>query len=505
MPLARKPNSALLIVGHGSTENPDSSTPYFDHAAEIRRRGLFAEVHVCFWKEEPSMREALFMIDSTEVYIVPDFISEGYFTQEVIPRELGLEGPTTVRNGKALHYCLPVGVHATMTDLILRRAREIAPGVNPAETTLIITGHGTGLNQNSTKAIKDQAELITASGAGYALVTDAYMEEQPFIANWDKMSETKNVVVVPFFISDGLHSYQDIPVMLGIEPEVGPAASQRDVFRHNPHQLRGKTLYYSSAIGTEPLLADVILDQIADFDSKYSPSPPAPPSEGQPLAAKLRALIRSGAKQIGQIEIHPDLCEHAYGLFHIEDEDLATQPAYGGLEQYYGPAMAREISTYAKDGEYRFTKGKINLNRGWVMLLESEEELLLALDHFYPACTALYVNHAAGTLPVELLRDKLNRQTGMYRYARSISDEGAQKLVQEVCGPAHNCAKKILWSIDANTPLEDSEASRFNGIVNDLPEGKAIPLVCREACNHFVAECRKAAKAEFDSQANIPA
>jgi len=269
MPLAPKPNSALLIVGHGSTENPDSSTPYFEHADEIRRRGIFAEVHCCFWKEEPSMREAFYLLESDEVYVVPDFISEGYFTQDVIPRELGLTGPTTVTRGKTFHYCLPVGVHPSMTGLILRRAREVAPDIDPAETTLIITGHGTGLNQNSTKAIKDQAELIAASGAGYALVQDAYMEEAPFIAEWNKMSETPNVVVVPFFISDGLHSYQDIPVMLGIEAEVGAAASQREIFRHNPHHLRGKTLFYSSAIGTERLLADVILDQIADFDAKH--------------------------------------------------------------------------------------------------------------------------------------------------------------------------------------------------------------------------------------------
>ncbi|RYD49631.1 MAG: cobalamin biosynthesis protein CbiX, partial [Verrucomicrobiaceae bacterium] len=138
-----------------------------------------------------------------------------------------------------------------------------------AQTTLIITGHGTGLNQNSTKAIRDQAELIAKSGAGYAAVLDAFMEEQPFIAEWAKMSQTPNVIVVPFFISDGLHSYQDIPVLLGIEAEVGAAASQREVFRHNPHHLRGKTLYYSSAIGTERLLADVILDQIEDFDRDH--------------------------------------------------------------------------------------------------------------------------------------------------------------------------------------------------------------------------------------------
>ncbi len=270
MSIVAKPKSALLIVGHGSTENPDSSTPYFDHADEIRRRGLFAEVHCCFWKEEPSLREAFYLIDSDEVYVVPDFISEGYFTQDVIPRELRLTGPTTVVRGKTFHYCLPVGVHRSMTGLILKRAEEVAPGVDPATTTLIITGHGTGLNQNSTKAIRDQVERIAASGAGYAAVLDAYMEEQPFIADWDEISATPNVVVVPFFISDGLHSFQDIPVLLGIDSELGAASSQREVFRGNPHRLRGKTLYYSSAIGTERLLADVILDQISDFDKSHN-------------------------------------------------------------------------------------------------------------------------------------------------------------------------------------------------------------------------------------------
>ena len=88
----------------------------------------------------------------------------------------------------------------------------------------------------------------------------------------------------------------------------------------------------------------------------------------------------------------------------------------------------------------------------------------------------------------------------MYRFAGSISDAGAQELVKKICGPAHNCAKKILWKLDPETPLEDSEASRFNGIVNDTPQSQAIPLVCREACNHCVAECRMAAKKEFEAK-----
>ena len=268
--LSPKPEAALLIVGHGSTENPDSSTPYFDHATEIRKRGLFAEVHCCFWKEEPSMREALYMIDAEEVYIVPDFISEGYFTRDVIPRELELAGPTTQVHGKTLHYCDPVGIHPSMTSLILQRTEEVAPGVPPEESTLFIVGHGTGLNKNSTKAIRDQVELIqTLPENRFASVQDTYMEEAPLISEWDQLADTPNVIVVPFFIADGLHSYQDIPVMLGFEKEEGKAASQKEVFRRNPYMLRDKTLYYSAAIGAEPLMADVILDQIATFDAQH--------------------------------------------------------------------------------------------------------------------------------------------------------------------------------------------------------------------------------------------
>jgi sirohydrochlorin cobaltochelatase len=254
--------SALVIVGHGSTVNPDSSTPTLDHAREIRRRGVFAEVACCFWKEQPSMRDILRNVESEEVFVVPNFISEGYFTQSVIPRELGLEGPVTHRGNRTIHYCEPVGSHVRMTDALLRRAKDVAPGVAPSETCLLIVGHGTGLNDNSAKAAKEQVAKIAELGL-YAQVEATYMEEPPLIADWDKISTQPNVVAVPFFIADGLHSYQDIPVLLGIREEIGPAASQAEVFLQNPHHLRGKTLYYASAIGTEPGMIEVIIDQAA--------------------------------------------------------------------------------------------------------------------------------------------------------------------------------------------------------------------------------------------------
>jgi len=213
------------------------------------------------------------------------------------------------------------------------------------------------------------------------------------------------------------------------------------------------------------------------------------------LAKRLSAAVADGIRRIGQISIRPQ--NGGYLLHHIDDEDgdLAS------LEKFEGSAAARDLSTWAEDGHYRFTKGELSLKRGWLLQLSSAEELRQALDHFYPAAAGLWFAHQDGRLEIEHLRDKLNRQTGMYRFARNLSDAGAQRLVREVCGPGNCCVKKILWQIDANTPLEASEASRFDGVTGDVNRSQAIPLLCREACNHFVAEARKASKAEQDAKA----
>jgi sirohydrochlorin cobaltochelatase len=141
-----------------------------------------------------------------------------------------------------------------MTSLLIKRAAETAPGVNTRETSLFIVGHGTPLNPKSADAVKLHSSLIASRGI-YAEVfpcTMEPMEDVPLVSDWATMTTQPNVVVIPFFISDGLHSYQDIPVLLGLRDEVGPSASESQVFKHNPHQLRGKNLYYGSAIGTDP-------------------------------------------------------------------------------------------------------------------------------------------------------------------------------------------------------------------------------------------------------------
>ena len=90
------------------------------------------------------------------------------------------------------------------------------------------------------------------------------MEESPLVSDWTVLTSSPNVVVVPFFISDGLHSYEDIPVLLGIADKRSTSSLERkgeEVFRRGPYKIDNRSLYYASSIGTDPRVADIIVEQ----------------------------------------------------------------------------------------------------------------------------------------------------------------------------------------------------------------------------------------------------
>src|SRR5947199_2097166 len=216
----------------------------------------------------------------------------GKLPQAWVSRVLEMNGRITKRsNGQIWRYCEPVGNHPLMTELLLKRARDVAPDAAPAETSLLIVAHGTDLNENSAVAAKREAEKIRGLGK-YAAVMNVYMEEPPLVSDWKKLTKTPNVVVVPFFISDGLHSYEDIPGLLGIakggstrlrkatawQARLGsPArptprqastshAATGDVFRRNPYKIDGRSLFYAPSIGTDVGFANIIIEQSQNFN-----------------------------------------------------------------------------------------------------------------------------------------------------------------------------------------------------------------------------------------------
>jgi sirohydrochlorin cobaltochelatase len=262
---------AVVVLGHGTVLNENSALPVRQHAAELRRRNIFGLVQEAFWKQEPQIKSVLAEISAPRIFIAPLFISEGYFAGQVIPRELGFEGHRALKvNHSEIHYCAPVGTHDSMTKVILSCAEAVVKAFpfprapKPSETTLFIAGHGTEKNENSRKPMERQVELIRARGI-YAAVHAIFLEEAPRISDGYALAQMKNLVVVPFFISDGLHTQEDIPVLLGeTKKNVDQRLASGQPPWRNPTERNGKLVWYSPAVGTEPGLAEVILERVRE-------------------------------------------------------------------------------------------------------------------------------------------------------------------------------------------------------------------------------------------------
>ncbi len=222
---------ALVLAGHGSHLNARSSEAVHAHARVLAGDGDWDEMLVAFWKEEPSLSRALDGCTASEVTVVPVFMSEGYFTGEVIPAEMGLDGPLTRREGRTIRCTRPVGVHPALAGIVVERALEAGASGDDA---LFVLGHGTRRNAGSANAVQDQVERVRAAGR-FAHVAAAFTDQDPNVASIPELAGERNAVVVPFFASEGWH--------------VGQVAANG-----------ARAVRYTEPVGTHPGIAAVIRD-----------------------------------------------------------------------------------------------------------------------------------------------------------------------------------------------------------------------------------------------------
>jgi len=267
------PRSALVIAGHGSLLNDQSDVPAFHHADTVRRTGVFDEVRETFWKEEPTFRDVLRILASEVVYVVPLFISEGYFVEQVLPREMRLTGPDAPDVEKTVHVTRPIGTHPSLRDVIIHRAESAAGTSDLEDTSLVLIGHGTKRNPKSKKSILNHAERVRHRNRFHD-VTSVFLEEEPTVDRTVEVAATDRVVAVPMFISDGFHTDGEIPELVGvIEDEADPVPRGECV------EVDGKDIWYTAAVGTDPLVASVILERAKEEGAPVRDPIPFPGSE----------------------------------------------------------------------------------------------------------------------------------------------------------------------------------------------------------------------------------
>lgn len=518
--------TALVICGHGSHLNSDSSAPVYDHAARIRETGTFAEVREAFWKEEPSLRNALRTVAATEVVIVPLFVSEGYFTDGVIPRELRLherasdsggdstenddgdERSDTLDAAKRVWYTDPVGTHPSMTDVIVERAEGITgePDLG-TETALAVIGHGTERNPKSAEAIRDHVARIS-DRERFAEVGALFMDQAPFVDEVLENFGSQSIVAVPLFIADGFHTREEIPGLLGLDG--------RYPDYENPSDVHDRRIWYAGAVGTEPSFSAVIeeraleaLSRPPDADNRRSGSTDRHRDQDgsgerktEATVARERFLGRvgrdietKGASTWGELVVTFEAGSDAeagstpavdgsspaasptYELRHEADRD--RDPA--SLATHTDPYRARELARFDNGGEYRPLKAAPTLARGWRLAGLDGEELCRAVSYFYPASVENWYREAQDRLDVTHYAETAARQTGMYAPVDELSGEALDRAVRACCTD-DVCLKRRVW--------EAGEDASGPGRAIDAPPGEG-EFPCREPCSLFIAAARE--------------
>jgi sirohydrochlorin cobaltochelatase len=89
------------------------------------------------------------------------------------------------------------------------------------------------------------------------------MDEEPEVDDVTDYFTATDVVVVPLFIADGFHTQEDIPEDMGLT----------DDYRTGypiPAEVDGHRIWYAGAVGTEGLMAEVVLERALDAGADVS-------------------------------------------------------------------------------------------------------------------------------------------------------------------------------------------------------------------------------------------
>jgi len=210
-------------------------------------------------------------------------------------------------------------------------------------------------------------------------------------------------------------------------------------------------------------------------------------------------IALTDCRRIGQIAIQK-LDNGGFALSHCDDERRDN------LNFFHSAEEAVEIAKFDDTGNYRPLKTAPNLRRGWRLELATLDELRRALDYFYPGRLAVFAAWKSGRLRTTPVRDTLDRQSGMYRVAAKILDEQIDCVVGDFCRSDGGCLRTILWKRDKQGTVASTKLppEKFDPAFDQTKPGArprsttpaTVPLLCQEACNLLVAECRKVVKGE---------
>lgn len=247
--------TGILLAAHGARRDPSANARVRELAVALAARGVADEVVVGFHQGEPGFTAALDELTAERVLVLPLFTSEGYYTEQVLPKALARSARC---EELTLRQAAPIGVHPKLAALVAARIRDVAAAerLDGAETSVLLVGHGTPRNPKSRLATSRLAEALISRGAAEDVVC-GFLDDEPSIETAIARVRNREVIVVPFLIGGGGHALEDLPRRLG-------GSADRRIVLDSP---------VGEYHGLEDLLVEIALRELPAAGPRYGIAP----------------------------------------------------------------------------------------------------------------------------------------------------------------------------------------------------------------------------------------
>ncbi len=248
----RPTRPSLVIVGHGSSVSDGAHDAAMQHAMTLRQSHRYGAVEVRFLAKQTTTAE----LPKGEVFLLPFFMSDGFFVKKRIPEEFGLTKGERREEERHLYLCDALGVDPELSDIITTMGREICTeqGWKAKQTHLLLIAHGSEKSPASEQATLLQRDAVEGSGR-FQSVTSAFLNQSPTLP--DKLQDLAGkggpVVIVGLFAAEGPHATEDVPAEIARWREMG-----------QDHEA----VQYAGVVGVRPEIVKLIQHSISRCASR---------------------------------------------------------------------------------------------------------------------------------------------------------------------------------------------------------------------------------------------
>ncbi len=435
--------TALILAGHGSHVSANTAGVVWGYVDRLRNWGVADEVAACFWKEAPAISQVLDTVEADDVVIVPVFTARGYFTSEVIPKELGIADGDRFRRDRRIQLTPPVGEHTRLQSIVERQLRATIEryDLSPDYTAAAIIGHGTRRNRQSRDTARHQARRIRDLN-WLREVVDVYLDDEPNIPSVYQSTSAENIIALPYFLAEGSHVRIDVPRALGIADPDGV------------NRVNGRSVYYCEPVGADESICKVILELARATGLQFAAKKTSNKWSGFPSAGRrdlLQALESGTILRIGQV------MADSKRVWHCDND--------GDSEAIDSPQALR---AYLREEPFRPLATSADLPKGWHVELAEPRDAHAVIETIYPGLIADWAANGRGRLRIEPLEDIGRRQSGMFKDIHRLPQNVVKMVLEKICG---NCVRQPTW---------------WQGVSR---AGSQLP--CRSACNLWLSAARQ--------------